>query len=68
MLLKKMEEKSILELKKSAEGLREEIAKLRFDLSLNKLKDTNMIKKKRKDLARILTAIRQKEITEEQNA
>ena len=61
-------EKSISELKKDAEGLREEIAKLRFDLSLNKFKDTNMIKKKRKDLARILTALRQKEITEGQNA
>jgi len=61
-------EKSIAELKKDAEGLREEIAKLRFDVSLNKLKDTNMIKRKRRDLARILTRVRQKEIIEEQNA
>jgi len=52
-------EKSITELKKEAEKLREEIARLRFDLSLNKLKDTSMIKKKRRDLARILTKIRQ---------
>jgi len=57
-------EKSIAELKKEAENLREEISKLRFDLSLNKLKDTNMIKKKRKDLARVLTRIRQLEIIE----
>jgi len=61
-------QKSILELKKDAEGLREETAKLRFDLSLNKLKDTNILKKKRKDLARILTSIRQKEIMEDQDA
>ena len=61
-------QKSISELKKDAEGLREEIAKLRFDLALNKLKDTNMIKKKRRDLARVLTEIKQLKIIEEQNA
>lgn len=55
-------EKSISELEKEAESLRKEIANLRFDLSLNKLKDTNMIKRKRRDLARILTRIRQMEI------
>ena len=57
-------EKSISDLKKEAEGLREEISRLRFELSLNKLKDTNMIRKKRKDLARVLTSIHQKEIIE----
>lgn len=61
-------EKSISELKKEAEKLREEVSKLGFDLSLNKLKDTNMIKKKRRDLARVLTLIRQREIIEERNA
>ena len=61
-------EKSILELKKEAENMREEISRLRFDVSLNKLKDTNMPKKKRRALARILTQIRQLEITKEQNA
>jgi len=61
-------EKSILELKKEAEALREEMARLRFDLSLNKIKDTTMIKKKRRALARILTSMRQKEIMEDQNA
>jgi len=62
------DQKSISELKKEAEGLGEEIAKLRFDLSLNKLKDTNMIKNKRRDLARVLTEIKQLEIMEGQNA
>ncbi len=57
-------EKSLAELKKEAQGLQEEIAKLRFDLSLNKLKNTNVIKKKRRDLARILTKIKQLEIIE----
>jgi len=62
------EKKSPVELRKEAGSLREEISKLRFDLALNKLKDTNMIKKKRRGLARVLTQIRQLEIIEEQNA
>lgn len=62
-------EKSVSELKKEAEKLREEISRLRFDLSLGKLKDTNMIKKKRRALARILTLIHQQEVVEgEQDA
>ncbi len=55
-------EKSVSELEKEAESLRKEIANLRFDLSLNKLKDTNVIKRKRRDLARVLTLVRQREI------
>lgn len=51
-------EKSTTELKKQAQDLREQLSKLRFDLSLNKLKDTNIIKKKRKELARILTCLK----------
>ena len=51
-------EKSMTELRKEAQELREEIVRSRFDLALNKLKDTNIIKKKRKELARILTRIR----------
>lgn len=61
-------EKSISELKGEVQGLRGEIAKLGFDLSLNKLKDTNKLKNKRRALARILTQIKQLEIIEEQNA
>ncbi len=63
------EQKSLFDLKKEEKTLREEIARLRFDLSLGKLKDTNMIRKKRRDLARILTSMHQKEIIEgEQDA
>ena len=61
-------DKSTTELEEQARKLREEISKLRFDLSLNKLKNTNMIKKKRKELARALTLIRQEETAKEQNA
>lgn len=55
-------QESRTELKKQAENLREQLLKLRLDLSLNKLKDTNSLKKKRKDLARILTQIKQMEV------
>jgi ribosomal protein L29 len=62
-------QKSITELREEEKALREEVSRLRFDLSLGKLKDTNTIKKKRKGLARILTKIRQLEIIEgRQNA
>jgi ribosomal protein L29 len=56
------DQKSISELREEEKNLRQEIAKLRFDLSLGKLKDTNIIKKKRRDLARVLTKVRQMEI------
>lgn len=55
-------QESRTELKKQAENLREQLLKLRLDLSLNKLKDTNSLKKKRKDLARILTQTKQMEV------
>jgi ribosomal protein L29 len=55
-------QKSISDLKEEEKVLRKEISRLRFDLSLGKLKDTNMVKKKRRELARVLTKIRQLEI------
>lgn len=62
-MVKYMEtQKSMPDLRQEEKILREEISKLRFDLSLNKLKDTNLIKKKRKELARVLTMIRQAEV------
>lgn len=51
-----------MELLEEAKNLRKEIAELRRDLSLNKLKNTNQIKKKKKELARLLTVIRQREV------
>jgi len=51
-----------MELLNEAKNLREEIAKRRLDLSLNKLKDVSQIRKKKKELARLLTVIRQREI------
>ena len=52
--------KSIPELEKAEIKLREEIARLRLELKVNPAKDTNIIMKKRKELAVILTIMSQK--------
>lgn len=51
-----------------ASELRKELARLRFEHSLGKLKDTSRLKKKRRELARVLTEIRRKEILGGRNA
>lgn len=56
--------KSIKELKKKAQVLREEIAKEKVEFEVNRPKDTNTTFKKRKRLARVLTIIREKELFE----
>ena len=45
--------------------IREEIANLTLDKNMKKLKDLKSVSKKKKDLAQILTVIRQKEILKE---
>lgn len=50
------------ELLVKAKSVREEIANLLLDKNMKKLKDIKMISKKRKDLAQILTIMRQKEL------
>ena len=61
-----LRQKTIGELQKEAAEIRHELAKLRFDHALGQLKDTSLLKKRKKDLARILTVIRQKEILEKE--
>ena len=53
------------ELKAKAKALREEIANLTLDKNMKKLKDLKMILKKKKELAQVLTVIRQKELLQE---
>lgn len=53
---------NIKELKNKAESLRDDIANLTMDKNTNKLKDKKAIFKKRKDLAQVLTVLRQKEM------
>ncbi len=46
------------------QGLRAEIGDLVMDKQMNKLKDLKLKLKKRKDLAQILTVLRQKDLVE----
>lgn len=48
-----------------AKSLKKEIAEAIFDKNMKKLKDTKTIFKKRKDLARVLTILGQKQLIEE---
>ena len=50
------------ELKAKAKILKKEMADLTLDKNMKKLKDLKTIGKKRKDLAQILTVLRQKEL------
>lgn len=50
------------ELRTKANGLREEVANLVLDKNMKKLKDKKSIFKKKKDLAQVLTVVRQKEL------
>lgn len=57
--IKNMDTKALLE---KATLVREQIADLIMDKHMAKLKDTSVVKKKRKDLAQILTVVNQKEL------
>lgn len=63
--MRELRGKSLEELRKQIEDLRVDIAKTKVELKANPPKDTNMMMKKRKRLARILTIIREKELGEE---
>ena len=52
----------IKELKEKVKAAKLEIADLTLDKNMKKMKDLKRISKRRKDLAQILTVIRQKEI------
>lgn len=56
---------SIKELVDKAKSLRKEIADLVIDKNMKKLKDTKLVFKKRKELAQVLTVLRQKQLLEE---
>ncbi len=47
------------ELENALKGLRAELSKAYFELANNTLKNTSVIKKTKKDIARILTAVKQ---------
>lgn len=53
------------ELIAKVKDLKKEIADMTLDKNMKKLKDLKMISKKRKDLAQVLTIIKQKELLQE---
>ncbi len=53
--IKELRQKSVEELGKEINKERQEIAKLELEKGANPQKDTNLLQKKRKTLARILT-------------
>ena len=59
--------KSKDELEKEVQALREEISKLKLEFKVNPGKDTNILAKKRKKLAVILTLIGEKKEIEKIN-
>lgn len=60
--------KSATELKKRLNDGRDELFNLKLDLSQNKLKNTKSITLKRKEIALILTALKEKEFENAKNA
>lgn len=57
-----VKEKTTNELTRLTQELEDEIFKLRFRLNSGQLKSTSDIKKKRRDLARAKTVLRQREL------
>lgn len=58
MKVNELKQKSPLELQKILQDSRENLRQLRFDLASGKVKNVREIRKTRKDIARILTLLR----------
>ena len=56
--------KSSLELKTLIKKMEEELVRMKVDLESGKLKDVRAVLKKRRDLARVKTVLRKKELNE----
>ncbi|MCS7092956.1 MAG: 50S ribosomal protein L29 [Patescibacteria group bacterium] len=57
-------QKTIIELEKEKKILEQEIAKLKIESKVNPPKDTNLLMKKRKNLAVLLTVLSEKKLEE----
>lgn len=64
-LVKDLREKSITELVKKENNLRQEIGKMTVELKVSQPKNTNEIFRKRKELAVVLTVLQEKKELEE---
>ena len=68
MAIKEFKELSFEELNKKLVDLKDELYKLRFQLAINQLENPMRITAVKKDIARVKTIIREKEIQDSQNA
>ena len=67
MKINKIKEMSSPELEKELNELKSELLKLRFSLATNGLENPMKIKEVRKDIAKIKTVIRERELAETAN-
>ena len=67
MKINKIREMSSLDLEKELSELKSELFKLRFSLATNGLDNPMKIKEVKKDIARINTILRQRELEESKN-
>lgn len=65
---KELHTKEKNELLKMAEAIRSEILKMQIDMSMAKVKNVSLVKEKKKDLARILTILGEKELEEKNSS
>jgi ribosomal protein L29 len=63
-IIKELQNKSVKDLKSEIEKLSEEIAKLTLENKVNPAKDSNIVFKKRKKMAQLLTVLKEKEEVE----
>lgn len=66
-LTKELKAKTIVELEKTIHSLREELAKGKLESKVSQQKDTNVLKKKKKKLAAVLTIFTEKKELEKVN-
>lgn len=65
MKLKDIKNKSLIELKTLLKDLKLELTKLRLDMISKKIKNVHSLSLKRKEIARVLTLVHEKELAEE---
>ena len=63
-----LKELTVEELQTKLTELKEELFNLRFQLAVNQLENSNRIGAVKKDIARVQTVIRQKELSEQADA
>lgn len=60
--IKELRSKNLKELTQSLKNLKSELAKIIIERNARRLKNTALVRGKKKDVARILTVIREKEL------